>query len=249
MHLIRIWVIQCRVCAAASVSSRPLVRCQTVMNAAIGIIRDLTVKSCRPWTMRVRKNNRGERIPRYTHHLSNGSGMAAPVSSTTETGLKGFTVCLEAWQDKLNRANYITARWPKCLKISNRQSPLMCVEILTKLGVNSDSFDLFSLQTDQLWGQFSGLTVNWNVAWPSSFSNNSHGHCGPCLLPHVMVRHPQKHCSSARECLFYLWPRFYGGSWRPPRRSPLRRRRGGWWSSTASAVERSRGGRWKLGSL
>lgn len=92
-------------------------------------IHDLTVKSCRPWTMRVRKNNRGERIPRYTHHLSNGSGMAAPVSSITETGLKGFTVCLEAWQAKLNRANYVTARWPKCLKISNCWSPLMCVGI------------------------------------------------------------------------------------------------------------------------
>lgn len=64
--------------AAASVSSRPLMQYQTVMNAAIGIIHDLTVKSFRPRTMRVRKNNRGERIPRYTHHLSNGSGMAAP---------------------------------------------------------------------------------------------------------------------------------------------------------------------------
>lgn len=55
--------------AAASVSSCPLMQYQTVMNAAIGIIHDLTVKSFRPWTMRVRKNNRGERIPRYTHHL------------------------------------------------------------------------------------------------------------------------------------------------------------------------------------
>lgn len=48
---------------------------------------------------------------------------------------------------------------------------------------------------------------------------------------------------------FYLWPRFYAGSWRPPCRSPRSRKRGGWWSSTASAVERSRGGRWRLGSL
>lgn len=62
------------------------------------------------------------------------------------------------------------------------------------------------------------------------------------------LRHPQKHFS-ARERLFYLWPRFYAGSWRLPCRSPLRRRREGWWSSTVSVVERSRGGRWKLGSL
>lgn len=51
---------------------------QTVMIAASRIIRDLTVKSFRSWTMSVRENNRRERIPWYTRQLSNGSGMAIP---------------------------------------------------------------------------------------------------------------------------------------------------------------------------
>lgn len=58
----------------------------------------------------------------------------------------------------------------------------------------------------------------------------------------------QRPCSSVCQCLFYLWPKFYAGSWQPPCHSPLRRRRGGWWSSTALIAERSHGAHWRLES-
>lgn len=70
----------------------PFVQDQTVMNAASGIIHDLTVKSFRSWTMRVRKNNRKERIPLYTRHLSNGSGMAVPFPPSQRQDWKDLPV-------------------------------------------------------------------------------------------------------------------------------------------------------------
>lgn len=73
-------------------SSYPFVQHQTVMNAASGIIHDLTVKSFRSWTMRVRQNNRRERIPRYTQHLSNGSGMAVPFPPSQRRDWKDLLV-------------------------------------------------------------------------------------------------------------------------------------------------------------
>lgn len=52
-----------RPAAAANFYSCPFVQHQTVMNAAGGIINDLTVKSLRSWTMRPRTNNRGRENP------------------------------------------------------------------------------------------------------------------------------------------------------------------------------------------
>lgn len=71
-----------RPATAANFNPCPLVQYQTVMNAVSRIINDLTVKSFCSWTMRLRKNNRGERIPRYTHNPTNRSGMAVPFPSS-----------------------------------------------------------------------------------------------------------------------------------------------------------------------
>lgn len=89
------WV---RSATTASFSSRPLMQYQTVMNAVSGIINDLTVKSFCSWTMRLRTNNRRERIPPYTYRLSNRSGMTIPFPPSQRQDPEGFTVCLKARQ-------------------------------------------------------------------------------------------------------------------------------------------------------
>lgn len=62
----------------ANFYSCPLVQHQTAMNAAGGIINDLTVKHSAPEQWGSAKTTGGERIPRYTHSLTNRSGMAVP---------------------------------------------------------------------------------------------------------------------------------------------------------------------------
>lgn len=85
-----------RPAAAANFYSCPLVQHQTVMNAAGGIINDLTVKSLRSWTMRLRKNNRGQRESLATHTTSL-IGLEWPAHFLHGSRDQWrFTVCLKA---------------------------------------------------------------------------------------------------------------------------------------------------------